>query len=95
VIPCRQGIPGYFAFSPDGKTLAVTHSRTRVRLIDPITGLEQATLQAPDEHEVTWICFGPDGSRLAVAYTNGLIHAWDLRLIRAQLASRGLNWESN
>jgi hypothetical protein len=64
-----------------------------VQLIDPTTGRALATLQAPEPRQVSWLCFSPDGDRLAVATTGDHVQLWDLRLIRRQLAAMGLDWD--
>jgi WD40 repeat protein len=82
------------AFSRDGKLLALdSRVRGSVRLLDPGTAQEIATLTAPDPAGITWLCFSPDGSQLAVAAENNLIHLWDLRRIRRQLVELNLDWD--
>jgi WD40 repeat protein len=85
---------GPAAFSADGGALAIALSNRLVRLIDPATGRTLADLTAPEARWITWMCFSPDLGRLAVASGNHLIHVWDLRRIRRQLADMGLDWES-
>jgi eukaryotic-like serine/threonine-protein kinase len=85
---------GPVAFSANGRTVAVALSTKLVRLIDSTTGLTQADLTAADARPVTGMCFSPDEGRLAVATGSHLIHVWDLRRIRRQLAGMGLDWES-
>jgi WD40 repeat protein len=82
-------VPGGMAFTRDGRTLALSHSRSLVRLIDPATGAELATLPAAGPP----LCFSPDGRLLATVGENHAIDVWDLRLIRRQLAALGLDWE--
>jgi serine/threonine protein kinase/WD40 repeat protein/tetratricopeptide (TPR) repeat protein len=80
---------GWPAFSPDGKMLAILHSVSAVRLVDPATGGELATLPAGGSP----FCFSPDGSQLVTyAGRGGAFQVWDLRLIRRQLAEMGLDW---
>ena len=62
-------------------------------LINPSTGRELATLAAPQPQTINWLCFSPDGSRLAVACRNQTIQLWDLRRIRQQLAAMKVDWE--
>ena len=50
--------------------MAVSH--TNVRLVEPGTGRELATLEAPDRADIRWITFNPDGTQLAVATAQGL-----------------------
>jgi WD40 repeat protein len=88
-----QIVPGPLAFTTDGKVLAIAHSRHDVRLIETATGRELATLAAPELHDITWLCFRPDGEQLAVACANRILQLWDLRRIRERLAEMGLDWE--
>ena len=66
-----------------------------VLLVDPDSGRELATLEPPPEspQDVGRLAFSPDGSRLAVPIDNEIL-VWDLRLIRAQLAEMGLDWDA-
>jgi WD40 repeat protein len=81
------------AFAPDGNLLAITPDLKRVRLVDPRTREEVATLTPPDQQVISWLCFSPDGSQLAAATEGHLIHLWDLRTIRRQLAEMKLDWD--
>jgi len=87
----RKDHYGPAAFSPDGRLLAVAHSRTVVGLIDPETGSILARLQSPDPRAVNSLCFSPDSTHLAVAGDN-TVRLWDLREIRRGLAELGLDW---
>ena len=80
------------ALSDDSATVALALSRDTVRLIEAVSGRELATLEAPDAHDIYWLRFSPDGSRLAVLYRDGPVHIWDLRLIRQHLKTMGLDW---
>jgi serine/threonine protein kinase/WD40 repeat protein len=83
------------AFSDDGRLLAVPDAPDKVRLTDPNTGREYATLSVPGGLNVgSSLCFGPDGTRLAVSTTDGLVHVWDLRRIRRRLAAMNLDWDA-
>lgn len=73
--------------------LAVAQSQWDVKLIDPESLEEFATLRAPDPEVLTWLCFSPDGSRLAACVQGGRIQVWDIRDIRRQLAAVGLDWK--
>ena len=82
--------PGWIVFSPDGKMLAVLHSMTEVRLVDPATGREFARLPTAGGP----YCFSPDGSQLVTyAGRDGAFQVWDLRLIRRQLKEMDLDWD--
>jgi eukaryotic-like serine/threonine-protein kinase len=94
--PSLGGIPGAaFAFSPVEKLLATETGYGVLRLVDPDTGREYARLEDPDQVRAAWICFSPDGTRLltAGAGAGAWIRVWDLRAIRRQLATMGLDWK--
>jgi WD40 repeat protein/tetratricopeptide (TPR) repeat protein len=82
-------LPGGFVFTRDGKLLALSHSRSIVRLVDPSTGREFATLPTSGGP----LCFSHDGSLIVTAGEDRAIQVWDLRLIREQLATMGLDWD--
>jgi WD40 repeat protein len=86
-----EPVPGPLAFSRDGRMLAIARSAWTVQLIDPATGLEIATLTAPDPQHINSLCFSPDGQHLAVATNNHAVQLWDLRLIRRQLVELNLD----
>src|SRR5262249_36860536 len=91
----RRGAPvnlGYGAFVRDGSCLAIVPSQYEVRLVDPVTGQELATLVAPEPQEVFALKFSPDGSHLAVGTSTNMIQLWDLRVLRRQLAALNLDW---
>jgi tetratricopeptide (TPR) repeat protein len=84
---------GCFAFSPDGKLLAVDTGFGAVRLLDPDTGREYARLEDPNQDRAFWMSFSPDGSQLVASSQDGQsVHVWDLRAIRKQLADMDLDW---
>jgi WD40 repeat protein len=82
------------AFTQDGRVGALTLSARTVRLFEPATGRELATLEAPDPQSISWLAFSPDGGRLAATTMTSVIHLWDLRLIRQELAAMKLDWEN-
>src|SRR5262249_6515176 len=67
----------------------------RVRLVDLDSGSEIATLDAGAGSSASFYCmaFSPDGTCLA-AGRDHIIHLWDLRHIRSQLAGLGMDWAS-
>ena len=85
---------GAFAFSPDGRLLAVETGYGAIRLVEPDTGREYARLEDPQQDRAGWICFGPDGTRLvSICNDSQSIHVWDLSAIREQLARMELDWD--
>ena len=80
VVPVASPVSS-LKFSPDGKLLAVGGYR-EVRLIDPSTGKEVATLSGHADY-VRSIAFSPDGKMLAAAggppQRSGEIKVWDLQ----------------
>jgi WD40 repeat protein len=83
-----------FAYSLDGKLLAVDTTFGAVRLVDPDTGREYARLEDPHERRAHQLTFSPDGTQLAAIINDSdSIHVWDLRLIREQLVTMGLDWD--
>jgi serine/threonine protein kinase/WD40 repeat protein/Tfp pilus assembly protein PilF len=81
------------AFSGDSRLLALTLTPHTVQLVDPVSGQELATLTAPDEHVIQWLCFNYGGSELAATTAHHRVQLWDLRLLRQQLADVGLDWD--
>jgi WD40 repeat protein len=86
-IPQESGRLGYATFSGDGKLLAINPSRGLVRLIEPSTGRELATL--PTDMPLS---FSADGGLLVTRPANQVLQLWDLRAVRKQLAAMGLDW---
>lgn len=80
-------------FSPDGRILAMPLSPSAIRLIDTETWLPLARFQSPEADAVGVVGFTPDSGRLVVATRAGPVHIWDLRLIREQLRTMGLDWD--
>jgi WD40 repeat protein len=92
-VPREVGSDICMAFARDGHVLALLTARGALRLVDPATGREYATLQAPNLDRTEWLCISPDGGQLvAVTGNPGHVQVWDLRLIRARLAVFGLEW---
>jgi hypothetical protein len=83
------GVVPAVAFSPDG-VLAVSASRELVRLLDPATGRELATLTAPGMGSVAGLYFSPDGGWLAATSGSAAAHLWDLRAIGRRLSALGI-----
>jgi eukaryotic-like serine/threonine-protein kinase len=86
--------PGYVAFSPDGRLMAVEMAPAVVHLKEVATGRTVAKLEDPHGDRATWQGFTPDGTQLVVAanYASA-IHVWDLRAIRTRLKDMHLDWD--
>jgi eukaryotic-like serine/threonine-protein kinase len=83
----------FMAFSRDGKILAGTHSRSKIRLHDAATGRVLTDLEAPGSKMITGMAFNGDSTQLAVCDSTDSLRVWDLRKIRAELARLGLDWD--
>jgi WD40 repeat protein len=92
-VPRRGNVPGAMAFSPDGRVLAVVPAAQVLRLIDPDTGGELATLTPPRPSPVSEMRFSPDGSLLAVSTGTAVGYLWDLQLLRRELRAMNLDWD--
>ncbi|MGH7967642.1 MAG: WD40 repeat domain-containing protein, partial [Limisphaerales bacterium] len=84
---------GRAAFSPDGRMAAIAYSAQLIRLVDPATGNEFATLEPPQPQNISSFAFSPDGGLLAVTTSTKAIQLWDLRLLRNELAAMNLDWD--
>src|SRR5437899_12196662 len=82
------------AFSPDQHLLAVARSLTKVQLLKADTLEEVASLESPVPQLISWLAFSPSGNQLAVATETPFIQVWDLRWLRQQLKTLGLDWDS-
>ena len=82
---------GPMVFTRDGTIMAIARSRWLVQLIETTTGRELAALEQPDAQTVAWLAFNPDGTQLAVA--SDVIHLWDLRKLREELALLKLDYQ--
>jgi eukaryotic-like serine/threonine-protein kinase len=83
---------GPVAFSPDGTILAVAATPWSIQLVESASIRVLATLATPERHLLLELRFSPDGSLLAAATAGNVIEVWDLRRIRARLASNGVDW---
>jgi WD40 repeat protein len=87
-----DNIPTYQAFSPDGTIVAIPLSRRVAQLVELKTGRQLARLEAPNAQMTQPMAFSPDGRLLVTKGGPELLHIWDLRLIRTQLAAMNLDW---
>jgi eukaryotic-like serine/threonine-protein kinase len=84
-----------FAFTPDGKVLAVETGAGVIRLLDLSNGQELASLQNSSRDAAHRLVFSPDGALLvALGSDMDLLHVWDLRKLRRRLADLNLDWDS-
>jgi serine/threonine protein kinase/WD40 repeat protein len=87
-------LPGWVAFSPDGRLMAVETAPAVIALKDVATGRTVARLEDPHGDRATSQGFTPDGTQLVVAACHaGAIHIWDFRAIRARLKAMNLDWD--
>ncbi len=83
-------------FSPDSRIFAVAYNRTHVRLHESATGRELATLSPPNLARIGGgeaLKFSADGQWLLATKDDGETVAWNLPVIRRELAKLGLDWE--
>jgi serine/threonine protein kinase/WD40 repeat protein len=89
------GYPGYVAFSPDGRLMALEMATGIIHLKDAAAARTVARLEDPHGDAAGWISFTPDGTQLVVtAVLARGVHIWDLRLIRQRLLEMGLDWDA-
>jgi WD40 repeat protein len=104
--PCRLWAVGRWAverqiggvghcFSPDGRLMMVQNASSVLLLVEPESGRTVARLESPDSCGIIRATFSSDGARVVVTTGVGpAVHVWDLRAIRRQLASIGLDWDA-
>jgi WD40 repeat protein len=93
-IPRRSHLTGPFSFTRDGRLMAIALNVFDLRLIDPSTGVELATLTEPETLQIHGIQLSPDGTKLAVATGHDIGYLWNLQAIRRELKTMGLDWKS-
>jgi tetratricopeptide (TPR) repeat protein len=90
----QNQFPGWVAFSPDGRLMALEMAPSVIHLMEVATGRTVARLPDPHGDRATWQGFTPDGTRLVVvAGFDNAVHVWDLRAIRKRLKSMNLDWD--
>lgn len=65
------------AWSPDGKTLAVTARGCMAQLVDPVTEKRKARLRGDEEAQESAVAISPDGARVALACQEGAAWIYD------------------
>jgi WD40 repeat protein len=78
------------AFTGDGRSMAITPSQRRARLVETATGRVLAKLAVPGPRQIRGLCFSPGDSQLAATTDERAVQVWDLRQIHRQLAAKGL-----
>jgi WD40 repeat protein/tetratricopeptide (TPR) repeat protein len=73
------------AVSADGRWAAVAGAGQSVTVADLASGREVLALP-PEGCDVWGLAWAPDGTRLAVGLSDGLVAVWDLEQVRARLA---------
>ena len=90
----RHGVASNYriglSFTTDGGLLAVSRPTYEIKLVDPATGRVLATL--PSDVPAANVCFPGGGDHLLCSGTDLTVQAWDLALVRKQLAAVGLDW---
>ena len=84
--------PAQLRVAADG-TVAVVFTMSDVRLLDPETLEELATLSAPEPALLQGIELGPESTPMLTS-GSGTIHIWNLQRLRQELAKLGLDWSS-
>ena len=85
--------PRGIAVSPDGRTLALTHSDGAVDLIDTRTLKRRASVRAIDGAALS-VDFSPDGRLLAVTGEGGRLTLWNARTLAPAGELRGMRGHS-
>ena len=96
VLEAGSGATPPVEFSRDSRMFAVPYNRTHVRLYETSTGRELATLSPPNLAQIVGgkaLEFSPDGQWLLAAKNDGETVAWNIPVIRRELAKLGLDWE--
>jgi eukaryotic-like serine/threonine-protein kinase len=87
-----QGRGNLAAISPDGATIAFCAGK-QVVLVRAGDGAVLAHLESAQTGTyLPGLTYSPDGTHLALWWENGQLDIWDLRALRTELASRGLDW---
>lgn len=85
---------GAIAFARDGSLLALNVDRDLIRLVEPSSGAELATLTAPAPRNIASLAISRSGDFLAARAEGRDIQLWNLREIRRQLREIGLDFSA-
>jgi serine/threonine protein kinase/WD40 repeat protein len=83
--------PAHLSTAADG-SVAVTFTMNDVRILNPDSLEELATLSAPHPGLLQGVIFSPDATKLESS-ASGTVHLWDLLRLRQELAQFGLDWD--
>jgi WD40 repeat protein len=87
-------LPGMVAFSPDGQFLAAISKAGTIDLVDLAHREMVANLECPLPLDIRALSITPDGTRILLTGREGhILHIWDLRVVRENLAAIGLDWD--
>ena len=79
------------AFHPSSKVAAVLDSSLSiVKIVDVENGDVLAKLDAPEQSQIHYLDFSPDGRYLAASQSDQRVDLWDLSSIRQRLEALGL-----
>jgi serine/threonine protein kinase/WD40 repeat protein len=80
-------------FSPDSSVLVLPFAPWAATLIDPQTTNVLAGLSPPLTAQTPKsMVFSRDGRYIAISTSRNMVHLWDLRIMRRELAALGLDW---
>jgi hypothetical protein len=91
--PDPEAVYGPMAFSPDSRLLAVIERGRDIVLLQAATGRQIATLESPRQRGINALCFSRDGSKMLALEASQNLQVWDLREMRAELATLNLDWD--
>jgi serine/threonine protein kinase/WD40 repeat protein/tetratricopeptide (TPR) repeat protein len=86
-------IATHAAIAHDGGLMALKLD-DQIMLADTATGRELARLSTVQPLAPTPLAFSPDGTKLLVSTDRNTAHLWDLRRVRNQLRTMGLDWDA-
>ncbi|MCH8146945.1 MAG: hypothetical protein IH987_03000 [Planctomycetes bacterium] len=84
--------PGPIAFSLDGRIVALAGRDPSIQLVDLGRMETIAEFETPGIPKVSAVSFSTDGERLLLPLAH-IVHVWDLRAVRTELAAIDLDWD--